>query len=59
MDTKEKLIKEIDSLPDDIIEEVYQYLLQAKTKKPNKKLLKTYSLKGRFDKSDIRSQAYE
>ncbi|KAA3610932.1 MAG: hypothetical protein DWQ05_20805 [Calditrichaeota bacterium] len=59
MNSKTKLKQEIDKLPDDLIEEIYQYLKLIKSKKPNKALLKTYHLEGKFDNLNIRAEAYE
>lgn len=59
MITKEKVKKEIDRLSDTDLEKVYLYpssLNKTKKTQPNIRSLK---LKGRLDKQDLRSVAYE
>ncbi len=59
MITKEKVKKEIDKMPDDFIQEVYEVIRNIKTTKIRKGKLHTYRLKGKFDNLDIRESAYE
>ncbi len=59
MITKEKVKKEIDKMPDDLVQEVYEFISNIKTTKIRKGKLHTYKLKGKFDNLDIRESAYE
>jgi len=59
MVTKERIKREIDRMPNDLLEKVYKYINSIKTKKTNKKKLHTYKLKGQFDNINIREKAYE
>lgn len=58
MITKEKVKKEIDRMPDDLVEEVYDFINNIQTTKTKKGKLHTYRLKGKFDNLDIRKIAY-
>lgn len=55
MITKQKIKKEIDEIPDDLLEEIYQFINSLKKKKN----LHTFKLKGQFDELNIRQAAYE
>lgn len=60
MATKEEVKMQIDLLPDDLIDKVYELLLGLKKQK--RKTLKNWKLrdfKGEFDNKDIRKEAYE
>lgn len=59
MTTKEKIKTEIDKLPDHLLEEIYRYINTIKTRRPEKRKLHTYKLKGQFDNINIREKAYE
>jgi len=59
MTTKEKLIKVIDKLPEEKIEEAYKLLNPFKKTQPKIKNLKTFKLGERFDNIDLRKMAYE
>ncbi len=59
MTTKEKIKKEIDKMPNDILEKVYKYINSLRTKTPQKKKIHTYNLKGELDNINIRERAYE
>jgi hypothetical protein len=60
MATKEEVKKQIDLLPEDLLDKVYDLLLGLLKQKPKKiKNWKSRSFKGRFDKKDIRREAYE
>ena len=59
MITKEKIKKEIDKMPNELIEKVYRYISGLKSKKPKKKKLHTYNLRGQFDNANVRERAYE
>ncbi len=58
MTTKEKLKEEIDCLPSNLVEEVYQFISSIKMEKKTKRF-HSFKLKGQFDKIDIRKEAYE
>lgn len=59
MTTRDKLKKEIDKLPDELISKVYQFInsLRPVSKKTVK--LQTFKLKGQLDDVNIREKAYE
>jgi hypothetical protein len=59
MNTKEKVKKEIDKMPEDLLEQVYAFINTIKSKKPKRKKLHTFKLKGMFDDVNIREKAYE
>jgi hypothetical protein len=59
MTTKEKIKKEIDKMPNDILERVYKYINSLRTKTPKKTKIHTYNLKGELDNINIRERAYE
>lgn len=59
MTTKEKVKKEIDKMPNDLLEKVYKYINSLGVKEAPKKKIHTYNLKGQFDNVNIRERAYE
>ncbi len=59
MTIKEKIKQEIDRLPDDLIEQVYNYIGNIKINKLKKGKLHTFQLKGKFDNMNIRVTANE
>ena len=59
MITKEKVKKEIDRLSDTELEKVYQYLSSLRKKKKHKPNIRSLKLKGKLDKEDLRTLAYE
>lgn len=59
MTTKEKIKKNIDELSDDLLEKVDQYINLIKADNSKKKKVRTFKLKGQFDKVNIRHSAYE
>ena len=59
MTTKEKLKEEIDRLPSNLLEDVYQFIYSIKTKKKKTRKLHSFKLKWQFDKLDIWKEAYE
>ena len=61
MPTKEEIKKEIDKMPDDLVNTVYQYIKEKEKQKEKTKNrnIKTYSLKGKYDNMNIRDKAYE
>lgn len=59
MTTKEKLKKEIDELPQNLLEQVYLFINSIKEKRPTKNRLRSFKLSGQFDDINIREKAYE
>ena len=59
MVTKERIKREIDRMPNDLLEKVYKYINSIKTKNTSKKKFHTYKLNGQFDDVNIREKAYE
>ena len=59
MTTKEKLKKRIDSLPDELLDQVQRYLDSIKNQRKQKLKILTVHLKGHYDNLDIRQRAYE
>jgi len=59
MTTKEKVKKEIDKMPSDLLEKVYKYITSLRTKKTQTMKIHTYNLKGQLDNVNIREKAYE
>lgn len=59
MTTKEKVKREIDKMPSDLLEKVYSYINSLRTKTTQKKKIHTFNLKGQLDDMNIRERAYE
>lgn len=60
MITKEELKKEVDKLPESLLEEVYALLKEIiERKKKQHQILTTRDFHGKLDKIDIRKSAYE
>lgn len=59
MANKEIVKQEIDRMPDELVEKVYQYIEEHLKKRDEKKVVNTYGLKGAFDQIDTRESAYE
>ena len=59
MVTKQKIKKEIDEIPDYLLEDVLQFLNKLKKNRIPKSKLHTFKLKGQFDNMNIRDRAYE
>jgi hypothetical protein len=59
MVTKERIKREIDRMPNDLLEKVYKYINGLTSPKTIKKKFRTYKLKGQFDSINIREKAYE
>lgn len=59
MELKEKIKKEIDSIPEEYLIQLEQYLEVIKGSKQKDRKIKTLHLKGRFDGVNIRRLAYE
>ena len=59
MITKSRVKREIDRLPNELLEKVYKYISQLSKSEKKEKKLPSFKLKGQFDKLDIRKAAYE
>lgn len=59
MTTKEKVKREVDKMPNDLLEKVYEYINSLRTKKKPTKKIHTFNLKGQLDNLNIRKKAYE
>ncbi len=59
MELKEKIKKEIDSLPEEYLPQLERYLETIKNGKQKEKRIKTVHLKGEYNNLDIRRVAYE
>ena len=59
MELKEKIKHEIDSLPEEYLPQLEQYLKTIKCKNIKKRQIKSLHLKGKFDNLNIRKVAYE
>lgn len=59
MVTKEKIKREIDRMPNDLLEKVHKYIDRLTSKKIVKKKFHTYKLNGQFDDINVRERAYE
>jgi len=59
MTTKAKIKKEIERMPDKLLEKVYRYINNLKTNPDTPKPISTFKLKGKFDKVNVREKAYE
>lgn len=59
MVTKSKIKREIDKLPNELLEKVYKYITSVKVGDIERKKLPSFKLKGKFDSLNIREKAYE
>lgn len=59
MTTKEKVKKELNTMPDELLEEVYKFITDIKSAKTKKAQIHTFKLNGSFDQLDVREKAYE
>lgn len=59
MITKEELKKEVDKLPDSLLDEVYILLKQVIRQKKIARQLTIRDFNGKLDNTDIRKAAYE
>lgn len=60
MNIKEKIKKEIDLLPDGLLDIVQKYLDSIKNpREPRRKKIHMLHLKGQYDNLNIRQRAYE
>ncbi|WP_417914930.1 hypothetical protein [Candidatus Electronema sp. JM] len=58
MTVKERIMSEIDSLPDELLEQVRKYIEAVKAEAAGRRH-RTMRLRGQFDKMDMRQTAYE
>ena len=56
MITKEIIKKELDKMPDDVMQKIYDFINNIKTTKTKKGKLHTYRLKGKFDITNVCSR---
>jgi len=56
---KEKIKREIDSIPDEYLVQLEKYVKILKNNIQKEKRIKTFHLQGKFDKVKIRKLAYE
>ena len=59
MTIKEKVKNEIDSMPEELLDQVYEFINILKIKKESDRSIHTFNLNGHFDNMDIRERAYE
>ncbi|GAB6163505.1 hypothetical protein JCM12298_27230 [Desulfothermus naphthae] len=59
MELKEKIKKEIDSIPEEYLFQLEKYIKILKNNIQKEKRIKTLHLQGKFDKVNIRKMAYE
>ena len=59
MKIKEKIKKEIDQMPDELLYEVEKYLKTINKRNKMKRKIRKLHLHGHYDNVNIRQQAYE
>jgi hypothetical protein len=59
MSTKEKIKNEIDTLSEEFLDDVLQFLYNLKKINKPKKSIRSLNLKGQFDNIDLRRNSYE
>lgn len=59
MITKDKLKKEIDELPEELLDQIYQFINSIKQDRQVKGKIRSFKLKGQFDDINIREKAYK
>ncbi len=59
MTTREIVKKEIDEMPNDILEKVYKYINSLRAKTTKRKKIHAFKLNGQLDDVNIRERAYE
>ena len=59
MELKEKIKEEIDLIPEDYLPQIERYLKRIKRGEIKREQITTLSLKGKYDKLNIRKLAYE
>lgn len=57
--TKEEIKREVDSLPETVLNRLYKFISTLKSEKPKKRTLPIHDFEGKLDDVDIRSRAYE
>ncbi len=59
MKIKEKIKKEIDQMPDELLYEVEKYLKTVNKRNVEKRKIRKLHLRGQYDDINIRQKAYE
>ncbi len=59
MELREKIKKEIDSIPEEYLSQLEQYIKTIKSSKRKQLRIKTLHLKGKYDNLNLRKLAYE
>jgi hypothetical protein len=59
MTIKDKLKKEIDQMPDELLYQIQKYLNSIKKTSTSRKKIKRIHLYGQYDNMNIRHRAYE
>jgi len=59
MEIKEKIKKEIDQMPEELLYRIQRYLDSIKKISTSKKKIRSLHLKGQYDNLNIRQKAYE
>jgi len=59
MRIKEKIKKDIDAMPEELLYQLQKYLDSIKSSPPKKVKIKNLHLKGQYDNVNIRQKAYE
>lgn len=59
MITKNKIKREIDRLPNNLLEKVYKFIFSIREKDISSRSLPSFKLNGQFDDLNIREKAYE
>ncbi len=59
MTTKEKIKKDLDELPNELLEQVQQFIESVRRGNSNRKEVRSFKLGGQFDELNIRQRAYE
>lgn len=59
MTTKEKIERDLDDLPSELLEQIYQFIKSVRSRNSNKKEVRSFKLGGQFDELNIRQRAYE
>ncbi|MCL6583192.1 MAG: hypothetical protein K6U11_06075 [bacterium] len=59
MITKDQLKKEIEGLPEDLLDQIYQFIKTIKRDDQGKAKIRSFKLKGQFDNINIHEKAYK
>lgn len=59
MTTRDLVIKEMNKIPEYLLEEVLKFIREKRDREIRKPKLHTFNLHGRFDDLNIREKAYE